>query len=173
MSSRPIKSASRDFTKEPFHLVQENGNDKRYVVYLKDKIRIRTLLSGFINQANNEVQVKIRDLDNQEKPIDYSGSLNKSALHKIMTEYEEVIFHNGYHDLMIRNPNTSDYIVFDEHGLIFIYTDKDYGQILMNLEAHHGPNEKLIYEFDHWHYCLSNGREQLTEMIKKLGLIQE
>mgnify|MGYP001208517390 CR=1 FL=1 len=173
MSNQPIKAASKEFTNEPFHLIQSNGTDKRYVVSLRDKIRIRTLLAGFINQSENDVQIKIRDLDNPEKPIDYSGILNKSKLHELMTKHDDVIFHNGYHDLMLRNPKTGDYVAFDEHGLIFIYTNKDYSEILKNLEADYRADEKLIYELNHWHYCLSEGREKLAEMIKDFELIKE
>lgn len=173
MNNQPIKAAANDFTKEPFYLVQSNGTDKRYVVSLRDQIRIRTLLAGFINQSKDIIQIKIRDFDNPDTPIDYSGLSSKSKLHELMTKHEEVIFHNGYHDLMLRDPDSGDYMVFDEHGLIFIYTDQDYSEILKNLEAEYRPGEKLIYEFNHWHYCLSGGREKLAEMIKDFELERE
>ncbi|TRZ42207.1 hypothetical protein [Robertkochia solimangrovi] len=173
MSNQPIKAGSKEFTKEPFHLIQSNGMDKRYVVSLRDKVRVRTLLTGFINQSKNDIQIKIRDLDNPKNPIDYSGSLGNAKLHELMTKHEDVIFHNGYHDLMIRNPDSGDYVAFDEHGLIFIYTNQDYSEILKNLEAEYKPDEKLIYEFNHWHYCLPKGREKLADMIKDFELKKE
>ncbi len=173
MSNQPIKAASKEFTKEPFYLIQSNGTDKRYVVSLSDNVSVRTLLAGFINQSKKEIQIKIRDLDNPENPIDYSGSLAKSKLHELMTKHEDVILYNGYHDLMFRNPDSGDYLVLDEHGLIFIYTDQDYSEILKNLGTEYKPDEKLIYEFDHWHYCLPEGREKLAEMIKDFELKKE
>lgn len=173
MSNQPIKATSKEFTNEPFHLIQLNGTDKRYVVSLRDKVRVRTLLAGFINQSRNDVQTKIRDLDNPEKPVNYSGTLSKAKLHDLMTKHEDVIFHNGYHELMLRNPDSGDCLAFDEHGLIFIYTSQDYSEILANLEAEYKPEEKLIYEFNHWHYNLPEGGEKLADMIKDLGLKKE
>jgi hypothetical protein len=173
MSSQPIKAASNEFNIESFYLIQSNGKDKRCVVSLRDKVRIRTLLAGFINQAKNDIQIKIRDYDNPENPIEFSGSLVKSELHEHMKKHEDVIFHNGFHDLMLRIPETGDYVAFDEHGLIFIYTNQDYSEILKNLKAEYKPNEKLIYEFNHWHYCLPKGREKLAEMIKDFELEKE
>lgn len=173
MSNQPIKSASDKFTKDSFYLVQTEGNEKRYVVSLRDKVRIRTLLAGFINQSLKNVLVKIRNFEDQENPRDYSGSVEKSKMHKVMTKYEDVIFHNGFHDFMIMNPETEDYIVFDEHGLIFIYSDNDYMEVLKNLEAEKRQNEKLTYEFDHWHYCMPEGKEKLIELINELDLIKE
>lgn len=173
MSNQPIKAASKEYIKDSFHLIQSNGSDKRYVVSIIEKIRIRTLLAGFINQSEDEIQIKIRDLDNPEKPIEYSGASSKSRLHELMTKHEDVIFHNGFHDLMLRNPDSGDYVAFDEHGLIFIYTNQDYSEILKNLEAEYRPEEKLIYEFNHWHYCLPEGREKLADMIKDFELEKE
>lgn len=173
MSSQPIKAASKEFTTQPFYLIQSNGLDKRYVVSLRDKIRIRTLLAGFINQSKHSVQIKMRDLDNPNQPVDYSGELSKSRLHELITVHEDVIFHNGYHDLMFRNPDTGDYLAFDEHGLIFIYTNEDYSEILRNFEAEYKPDEKLIYELKHWHYCLPEGQEKLAVMIKDFELRKE
>jgi len=173
MSNQPIKVASNEFTNEPFYLIQSNGTERRYVVSLRDKVRVRTLLAGFINQSKNEIQIKIRDSDNPEKPIDYSGSLGKAKLHELMTKHEDVIFHNGYHDLMFRNPNSGDYVTFDEHGLIFIYTNQDYSGILKNLEAEYKPDEKLVYEFNHWHYSLPDGQEKLADMINDFELKKE
>lgn len=170
MSDQPIKATSKEFTSAPFYLVQSNGSDKRYVVSLRDSFSIRLLLAGFINRCQKEVQLKVRDLDLPEKPIDYSAVLLKNELHALMTKHEEVIFHNGYHDLMIRNPDSGEYMAFDEHGLVFIYTDGDYREILKNLKVAYRPDEKLLYEFEHWHYSLPDGRKKLDEMIKDFGL---
>ena len=149
MSTQPIKVASEEYTNGSFHLIQSNGPDKRYVVFLNDKVRIRMLLAGFINQSKKEIQVKVRDLDNPDKPIEYSGVLGKSRLHELITKHEDVIFHNGYHELMVRNSDSGDYVAFDEHGLLFIYTTQDYSEILKNLEAEYRQEEKLINEFNH------------------------
>jgi hypothetical protein len=170
MSNPPIKAASRDFTDEPFFLTQSKGSEKRYIVSLKDKISIRVLLAGFINECTSEVQVKITDFENPDGPVDYYGSSDKPKLHQLMTKYEDVIFHNGFHDLMLRNPASGEYIVFDEHGLIFIYTSQDYAETLKNLHAEYKPDEKMIYEFSHWHYCMAGSKEKLAGMIAELGL---
>jgi len=170
MNNLPIKATSREFTKEPFFLIQSNGTEKRYVVSLRNKIRIKILLSGFINQSKNEIQIKIRDFESYDKPIDYIGSLSKIKLHELMTKHEETIFHNGNHVLMLKNSESGDFIVFDEHGLIFIYTNQDYTDILIKLGAKYSPKQKLIYEFNHWHFCIEESEKKLKEMIKDFEL---
>lgn len=67
----------------------------------------------------------------------------------MLSKYKEVVLHNGYHDLMLRRPETGDYVVFDEHGLIFIYTQENYSDTLDKFGLTHRVNEKLIYQFNH------------------------
>jgi hypothetical protein len=116
------------------------------------------------------VDIKIRSLDEFLDWIVYSGETTKDRLHALMTEFEDVIFHNGRHDLVIQNPASGDYLTFDEHGLVYINTDEDYSDVLKHLGAEHRPNEKLIYQSFHWHHSTEQLNEQLTELINALGL---
>jgi hypothetical protein len=81
-----------------------------------------------------------------------------------------LFFYDGFHDLMLRRPETGDYIAFEEHGLVFIYTGDDYSDTLEELGLIYKSNEKLIYQFDHWHYRPANGRHDLKNLIEELGL---
>lgn len=170
----PIKAQPRKFTKQQFYLIQTNSTEKRFVISITDKLTLRILMAGFINEVKNYIQIKIIDLNNTEKPKVYYGTSDKSKLHKLMTKYEDVIFHNGFHELLLRNPDNGHHIALDEHGLLFVYSNKDYAKILSQLKIEFKPKEKLIYEKEHWHFCLSDGYERLSMMINDLELkIQE
>lgn len=170
---KPIKAVAKESSNEPFYLIQSNGLDKRYVVSLRDKVTIKALFGAFINQSEDTIQVKIIDFEEYEGPIDYSGEISKGKLHELMIKHEEVLFHNGYHDFMLKYPGSGDIMVFDEHGLIFIYTSLNYADVLSNFNVAYKPDEKLLYEYNHWHYCLHGGREKLTDMIKDFELEKE
>ena len=170
MNRLPIKTAANGYSKDPFYLIQTNGPEKRYVVSLRDKEKIKTIMTGFIEQMKNRVQIKIADLYVIDEPEEYYGELDKFRLFELMTEFEEVIFHHSHHDFMIHNPDSEDYIVFDEHGLLFIYTDEDYSHVLHQFKVEYRPKEKLIYEFSHWHVNLPNPEKRLNEMIEAFGL---
>ena len=169
-TDKPIKCASRDFKSSPFYLIQSNGSDKRFVASFQDRSKIKEFLNLFIDQTLDELQIKIRDFDDRENPIDFDGQAAKANLKTTLDKYEEVVFHDGYHDLMLRRPETGDYIAFDEHGLIFIYTQDNYSDTLEELGLTYKANEKLIYQFDHWHYRPANGSENLKKLINELGL---
>lgn len=168
--NKPIKCASKDFKTSPFYLIQSNGSDKRFVASFQDREKIKQFLTSFVDNTSEKLQIKIRDFDDRENPIDFSGQATKSKLKTVLDKYNEVVFHDGYHDLMLRRPETGDYIAFEEHGLVFIYTRDNYSDTLEKLGLTYKANEKLIYEFDHWHYRPANGRQDLKNLINELGL---
>lgn len=169
-ADKPIKCASKDFKTSPFYLIQSNGSDKRFVASFQDGLKIKQFLISFINQSLDDLQIKIRDFDDEENPVDYQGQVAKSKLKSTLDKYEEVVLHDGYHDLMLRRPETGDYIAFDAHGLVFIYSQYNYSDTLERLGLAYKANERLIYQFDHWHYRSGNGRQDLKNLINELGL---
>ena len=171
--NKPIKATSKESNAEPFYRIESNGDTQRYVVSIRDIMSIKSLLTGFINESNDPVQVKIRDLENSGAPADYSASMEKAKLLQLMEKHEAVIFHHGFHDLMVRNPESGDCLAFDEHGLIYIYSEADYAAVLCSLNVEFKPFDKLIYEFDHWHYALPEGQRKLLDFIGELGLEKE
>jgi hypothetical protein len=171
MDTQPIKCASRDFTKSPFYLIQINNSEKRYVVSFQDIEKIRSFILHFAGKAKGDLQIKIRDFSDRGNPVDYTGTVTLEKLKEVLEAYEELLFHNGYHDLMLRLPESGEYIAFDEHGLMFIYTRGEYKPLLESMNIPFKPEEKLIYEFDHWHYSPANGKEDLRKLITELNLL--
>ena len=170
MSQQPIKCAARKYKTAPFYLIQSNGSDQRLVVSFQDVSGIKTFLLAFVQQAEQDLQVKIIDMNNPDHPVDYLGLVSKEKLSQLFNRYEEVIFHDGFHVLMIRHPDSGDYVVFDEHGLVFIYAEAGYTGMLDGMGLMFKKEENLIYEFDHWHYRPANAGEILRELIAEMGL---
>ena len=168
--SEPIKCVANDYQTSPFFLVQFNGGNKRFVASFQDKVKIQSFITDFIEQTKTDLQVKIRDLDDNENPKEFDGEVTKSQLLSLIDQYEALIFHDGFHELMIRRPSTGDYIAFDEHGLIFIYTKEDYSLPLVDYGLDYKSNQPLIYEFNHWHIRPATAREDLKRLIIELGL---
>lgn len=169
-TDKPIKCVSTDFKANPFYMIQSNRYEKRFVASFQSGDKIKDFLTLFIDWTADELQVKIRDFADIENPIDYDGLAKKSLLKGMLDKFEELIFHDGFHDLMLRRPETGDYIAFDEHGLIYIYTQDNYSNILEGFGLTYKSTEKLIYQFDHWHYRPSNGRQDLESLVNELGL---
>ena len=171
--ARPIKADSADFTKDEFYLIQTSGPDQRYVASFQDKSKIHRFMTDFINKVEDEVEVRIIEFDESQQPIQFSGIIQKTELLSIVAIHDEVIFHHGKYDFMLRNSQTEEYFAFDEHGLLFIYTDQDYSEILHQLGAERRQDEPLIYEYDHWHIGLPEGEEKFAALINDSNLEQD
>ena len=172
MNTLPIKAAAAGSAKKSFYLLETDDDFRRYVTSMISKTGIQKFLTGFIGGASDDVLVKIRDL-REENPFDYSGSVKKNELLKFLEKYKDFLFHDGYHDFMAMIPETNEYIVFDEHGLIFIYTEDDYSAVFDDFGIKYKPDERLIDEFDHWHCGIPGGQTKMFEMIKEMNLIME
>ncbi|MEJ1240311.1 hypothetical protein WBG78_19370 [Chryseolinea sp. T2] len=166
------KCTSNSYSREPFYLLQADDNCRRYTVQLNDQFRIRILLSGFIESLTAIVEIRIKSYEDPFNPIVYSGNQERSRIQALMTEFEEVIFHNGYHDLIIQDPDAGECIIFDQHGLIYMNTNRDYSDNLGNLGAEFKQKEKLISQSFHWHHSSESLDEKLVEFINVLGLIK-
>lgn len=169
-TQRPIKCASRDFKKSDFYLIERNGSDKRFIASFMNAETIARLIKSFVEQCDKDIRVKICDLADQSNPTDIGGSVDKNLFLSALEKYNDVIFHDGYHELELMNPKTMDLLAFDEHGLVYIYSDKNYSEILENFGLTFRPNESLITRFDHWHIRTATGQKDLKSFIDALGL---
>lgn len=169
MTNRPIKATSSEFNPDDYFLIQTNEDDKRYIISSQNKEKLHKIITDFLEQINDTVQIQLVVI-NEEDEEQFFGDLNKNETLTILSKHSEVIFHHGFHDLMLRNPESGDYIAFDEHGLIFIYSNLDFRDYLNKLEIQYLPNEKIIYELNHLHYSIPNGNKLLNKLIEDLRL---
>jgi len=172
-SDRPLKCAARDFLQTPFYILQKNRGQQRYVVSLTEKEDIKDLLMNFIDQAANGFEVKIRDHGEQADPKDYWGEVTRPQLKIAIEKFGDFIFHDGKHDLMIKHSGSNDYIVFDEHALVFIYSDNDYTSLLHTYNLVQQADGQFIYNVGHWHIRQANAMESLARLINLLELMPQ
>lgn len=71
---------------------------------------------------------------------------------------------------MARISRTGEYIVFDDHGLLFIYSKKDYQSFIESIDITYQEDQKLIYEFNHWHHGDEDHHEKLMNFVNALGM---
>ncbi len=175
---KPVKCISDRYESEPFYLIQykyRNGIDyrdldTRYIAWFRNKATIKSFLKDFSNKTNKELQVRITDLANIDSPVSYEGFVAKSTLIDVLEEHAETIFHDGYHELMIKIAESGDYIVFDEHGLIYLYTLYNYRDILSDYKLKYKPDGKFIDQQEHGHYSPANRQSLIKLLINTLEL---
>jgi hypothetical protein len=167
----PRKCIARDFVPKSFYIIETNGEEQRYVVSFSDIAGIKRLLWYFIEAAEDYLQVRIADLEDRDSPIDYDGASSKENLKLVIEKYSDFVFHDGYHDFMLRHPKSGDYIAYDEHDNIYIYSNEDYAPVLEGIGIEHQIDEQFIFNVDHYHYRSGSGKEMFRNLVIDMELV--
>ena len=172
--ANPIKCtvAGKQAPSEPFYLLHTHGEANRVVVQPATETLIWRLIEDFLDTCPDIIYVKVRDWNDPENPLEYTGSGNKQEVLETLRKFSDVVLYHGKHDLMLRAPKTLDTLGFDEHGLIFLYTDRDLEQYMEALQIPFKPEEKLPYELDHWHVTTTEADESFKPFLTALALRQ-
>jgi len=79
-----------------------------------------------------------------------------------------LIYRDGYTQLCVRDPGTGEYIVYDEYGLIWVYSGSS---LLPALAEHLAEREtELITKGGHYRRRLPTSDQQSAEFVESLGL---
>lgn len=154
-------------------MIQSNKNEKRFVLYLNNIEKIKILLLLFIDGSKTQMlQVKIHVFETSEDFIEYAGVTLKEQIKSSISTHGDIFLKDGDNAFMLRRPDTGEVLAFDEHGLIFIYTAQDMSKELESFGAPYTANQKLIYQFDHWHVRPAHAEQSLHQVINELGLTE-
>ncbi len=175
MNNDPMKSAREDYKPTPFYFSEENNNFKRYVVYNNSFEIIKQLLKEIISSYDNIIEILLKDSqgydDKKEEDIwdRYYSETTKENILKLLEIHSKYIFFDGNNQLCIKDSSTGDYISFDDHGILFIYTDKFIDDLLLKNGIEKKKNE-LIYDQGHWHIRPKDADVLMNNFIKDLQL---
>ncbi len=168
----PIKSTPAGITKEVFYTIQENGNDRRYIISLNDVAHIEILINFFIkNIKKNLMGITLRDTRKPEQHEDYLNNVNKNDFLLSLIDFKDFIFHCGNHDLILRNIYNSEMLIFDQYGVLFIYPEQDYTKTLEQLNIPFKANEIIESETaEDKANAVINCNEELESFIEHFNL---
>ncbi len=102
----------------------------------------------------------------------FGQSIDAETLAQAVEAKREWLAEDGHHQLMARRAGTSDYVVLDDHGLLFVYSRDPRFETW--LAAHGIPRRRpwVKTDVDHLH-CLTEDHEfQLRSLARQLGLTQ-
>ncbi len=102
----------------------------------------------------------------------FAQSVPAEALVHALTLKHDWLAEDGHHQLMARRAGTNDYVVLDDHGLLFVYSrDPQFEEWL----ASHGIPKRQPWvktDVDHLH-CLTEDHDfQIRSFARGLGLTQ-
>ncbi len=187
--NRPIKCAAAGYNRKPFYVIDRQKQETRYVVSFQDGVNIKQFLLHFMDESIGRLEVRIIDHGDYQNPITYTGFAANEQIQTLIEKYEDLVLYDGGHELWISRPENESFVVFDDHGLVYVYTKDDYTNILngygltpLKLEnpiytfmldrigLTRRKRVLLIHEINHWHVRSPNAADELKRFIEELGL---
>ena len=121
-----IKAWSRDYEETPFFFEQKSKTGPRLIAWAEDPTLTKGVFYKILDAFPQEIEIllKIEFREPNSKPLwsRYYKLVEKSLLIDEIRKNETYVFSDGSHQLCVKDPNTSRYLAFDEHGIFFLYS---------------------------------------------------
>lgn len=177
MTTPAVEKAIReDYSPEPFFFRQEyEPGAERWVAWTNTQDRLRELYYRVLDCFPSMVEIlcKLEREGQVEQGGDpwlrYHGVCQLDNLTSAIRKNEDWVFQDGGSQLCVRCAGGGDYLVLDEHGILFFYSDDNGFRDLCQELGFEERAEPLLYESGHWHYRA--GRNESWEpFLRQLGL---
>lgn len=173
------KAVRDGYAPVPFFFRQTNDEgDARIVAWTASIRDLQAVFKNLIERLpeRTEVLLKIRRESAEELPPDVDlwrrsyGIVHRHALLEAIDRCESFVFRDSRNQLCVRDPETLDYIVLDDAGVIYVYSHREeYCELLLQ----HGLEkriESLISDAGHWRQEPADGLAAGVEFCRLLQL---
>jgi hypothetical protein len=169
------KAVRPGYAPPPFYFKQTTKNGRiRWVAWPGNAARARTVFTALLRLMPEDVEVLLK-LDKQDTGdgpafTRYHGSADRDRLLEAIDGASDLSYRDGYTQLCVREPDSGEYVVLDEHGLIFVYSD---AALVPPLAEHltEQPTE-LINEGGAWRRRTPTANDQSRKFVRRLDLEQ-
>jgi hypothetical protein len=170
------KAIREDYSPAPFFMRQEyQSGAERWVAWSSSLDRLKKLFYMVLSCFPEEVEILLKlEREGQNQPesdpwLRYHGICPLQELMTAIQENEDHFFLDGGSQLCVRCVGGGDYLVFDEHGIFFVYSDDDGFRDCCRELGFEERVEPLLYEAGHWHYR-PVGNDKWEPFVQQFGL---
>jgi hypothetical protein len=167
------KAVRPGYAPPPFYFKQTaKGGEIRWVAWPGNATRARTVFTDLLRLMPDQVTVllKLDKQDTTDGPVftRYTGLADRNRLLETIDACNDLIYRDGYTQLCVRRPDNGEYVVLDEYGLIWVYSDT---ALIAPLAGHlsEQPTE-LITDGGMYRRRLDTSDEQGRRMVELLDL---
>lgn len=169
------KSVRENYKPDPFYFTEylKDYDKFRYTAWSYNLDQTRDLFYKLLDYFPKEVEVLLKIRKEGDDWDWYFTEIKLVDLMDALISYDEYFFNDGGHQFCIKNLETDEYIVNDEHGIIFIYSFNHEFADELERNGYLKRDEELIYEKDHWHIHIKDYEIVMKEIIDKLNLVND
>jgi hypothetical protein len=171
------KAVAEGYDPAPFFFRDEyQPGAARWVAWSGSAERLSDLFYRVIGAFPDEVDVlfKVRRWaqgePGEERWQRYHGECSLTALVDVVGEHEGMVFRDGDIQLCVMCGGGGDYLVVDDHGLFFLYTEDDGFAALCRKLGLEERREALLGQQPHWHASSDVFEQEQEQFITRLEL---
>lgn len=169
------KAVSPDYHPEAFFFVEttETG-ETRMPCWSPDPAPFIEIVFEILKSFPAEVEVLIKakaessvlNPDGPDEWIRFHGYASNQAVQTALTGFRKLLLCDSTHQFMVRSTETGEYLVFDDYGILWIYSDNEQFKELLVARGFKEKNQPLIYEGPVWRFTAPKGQlKELTDFL--------
>lgn len=173
------KAVSPDYNPEPFYFVEASETGEvRMPCWSPDPAPLIEIMLQALNGFPEEVGVLLKarvetslTQADQDEWVRFFGYCNKRAVQNVVARFRKFIQCDSTHQFMVRNTDTGEYLVFDDYGILWIYSeDPKFMHFLQKRGYSEKKGQKLICEGPIWRLTAPDSADQLRQIVDLLML---
>lgn len=174
LSPKP-KAVREGYAPEPFFFQEEGpGGEPRLVAWTSDLAQLARFFQRLLALLPEQVDilVKIERDESGESPEDwdrYFGSCPRSLLLRAIAKCSALIYRDSRCQLLVRDPESHEYVVLDEVGVVYVYSSQERFRRACLAEQFQEREEELIRSSPHWRQCVADGEALARSFVAETG----
>lgn len=168
------KAGRSDYSESSFYYLDKFIPDcPRLVAWTQDFEQFYGTVFELLDLFPDHIEILLKRRINAPEEDDYErwkGNVRRENLGQAIAEYKDYVFGCGYETLCVMNPETGEYFVIDDFGLLWIYTHLEERKTFLQQHGFENRVAPLVTEGG----CYVRGKELQDqwreEFVKSLGL---
>lgn len=178
MSTQPPKpkAVREGYAPSPFFFAEEGpGGQTRLVAWTSDLTQLARLFEHLVGLLPDQVEVlmKIEREESDDSPETWDrffGACPKSLLQTAIMKCGALIYRDSRCQLMARDPESHEYIVLDEVGVVYAYSTAEKFRQAFLAERFEEREEELVRTGPHLRRCIADGEALVRRFVEDTGV---
>jgi hypothetical protein len=180
MSTQPPKpkAVREGYAPGPFFFAEDGpGGQTRLVAWTSDLTQLARLFEHLVGLLPDQVEVlmKIEREESDDSPETWDrffGTCPRSLLQTAIMKCGALIYRDSRCQLLARDPDSREYVVLDEVGVVYVYsTAKKFRQACL-AEQFEEREEPLVRTGPHWRQRVPDGDSLIRRFVTETGVHQ-
>ena len=168
-----MKSARNEYKEKPFYFTEIFEGSPRTIAWDESTENQKDIFFGLLSLLEERIDYLFKedtdDTNEKDRWIRISGGIYKSDLIDLITLHEKWFFNDSVFQFCFREPDGTDYVAYDEHGLFYIYGLPQSEDILKKYGLQY-RNSELISDKAHWQVRPKDSEKDLETFKVQLKL---